>query len=72
MIFLEGNIFSRFGCPRKLITCNAQAFKSASMVEFCIKYNIKLAHSTAYYPYINGLVEPSNKSIFRIIKKLLA
>jgi transposase InsO family protein len=71
MRFLEGNIFSRFGCPRKLITDNAQAFKSASMVAFCKKYNIKLAHSTPYYPHGNGLVESSNKSLVRIIKKLL-
>jgi hypothetical protein len=72
MSFLEENIFSRFGCPRKLITDNAQAFTSTSMVEFCRKYNIKIAHSTPYYPQGNGLVESSNKSLIRIIKKLLA
>jgi hypothetical protein len=27
MEFLEGYIFSRFGCPKKLITDNAKAFK---------------------------------------------
>jgi hypothetical protein len=32
MTFLEGNIFSRFGCPRKMVTDNPQAFKYASMV----------------------------------------
>jgi len=37
MRFLEGYIFSRFGCPRKLITDNAQTFKSDSMVAFCKK-----------------------------------
>jgi hypothetical protein len=47
MNFLEENIFSRFGCPRKLITDNAQEFKSSSMV---IRYNITLAHSNPYYP----------------------
>jgi hypothetical protein len=51
--FLEENIFSRFGCPRKLITDNAQAFKYASMIEFCEKYNVTLAHSTPYYPQGN-------------------
>jgi len=71
MIFLEGNIFSRFGCPKKLVTDNAQAFKSASMVEFCRKYNINLSHSTPYYLQGNGLAEFSNKSLVRIIKKLL-
>lgn len=32
---------------------------------------IKLVHSTSYYPQGNGLAESSNKSLIRIIKKLL-
>ena len=55
MNFLEGIFFLRIGCPRKLIMDNSQAFKSNSMVEFCNKYNIKLVHSTPYYPRGNGL-----------------
>jgi hypothetical protein len=50
MDFLEEYIFSRFGCPKKLVTDNAQAFKSNSMIDFCNKYSIKLVHSTPYYP----------------------
>eukprot|EP00253_Pinus_taeda_P030508 PITA_30508 len=69
--FLENNIFSHFGCPNKLITDNAAAFKSKRMVEFCHKYHIILGHSTAYQPQGNGLVESSNKSLVNIIKKLL-
>jgi hypothetical protein len=65
---LEENILSRFGCPRKIVTDNAQAFKSMVMVNFCQKYNIVLGHSTAYYPQGNGLVESSNKSLITIIK----
>jgi hypothetical protein len=72
MEFLEGHIFSRFGCPKKLVTDNAQDFKSNSMIDFCNKYNIKLVHSTPYYPQGNGLAESSNKILIRIIKKLLA
>ena len=62
---------SRFGFPRKLITDNVAAIKSKKMVEFCFKYHIHLGHSTAYYPQGNGLAEYSNKSLMRIIKKLL-
>jgi hypothetical protein len=32
---------------------------------------IQLVHSTSYYPEGNGLVESSNKSLVRIINKLL-
>jgi hypothetical protein len=48
--FLEENILSRFGCPQKIVTDNAQAFKSMAMIRFCKKYNIVLGHSTTYYP----------------------
>lgn len=69
--FLEANILSRFGCPSKLITDNAAAFKSKRMIEFCYKYNISLGHSTAYHPQGNGLAKSSNKSLVNIIKQLL-
>ena len=41
------------------------------MIEFCHKYNIRLVHSTTYYPQGNELVESSNKSLVNIIKKML-
>jgi hypothetical protein len=47
--FLEENILSRFGCPQKIVTDNAQAFKSMAMISFFQKYNIVLGHSTTYY-----------------------
>ena len=62
---------SRFGCPRKIVTDNAKAFTSTNLFKFCSDYNIILSHSTAYYPQGNGLVESFNKSLIRIIKKLL-
>ena len=48
--FLENTILSIFGCPRKIITDNAQAFKSKKMIKFCDDYNIAPNHSTTYYP----------------------
>lgn len=55
----------------KIITDNAQAFKSKKMINFCHQYHITLGHSTTYYPQGNGLAESSNKSIVRIIKRVL-
>ena len=71
MGFLEENILARFGCPKRIVTDNAPAFKSKKMISFCHKYNISLNHSTAYYPQGNGLEKSFNKSLVRIIKKLL-
>ena len=62
---------SRFGCPRKIVTDNAKSFTYSKLVKFCSDYNIILSHSTTYYPQGNGLVESSNKSLIKIIKKLL-
>jgi hypothetical protein len=42
-----------------------------AMVNFCLKYNIVLGHSTTYYPQGNGLAESSNKSLITVIKKVL-
>jgi transposase InsO family protein len=69
--FPEENILTRFECPRKIVTDNAQAFKSLAMIEFCQKYNIILGHSTPYYPQGNGLAKSSNKILMRFIKKVL-
>ena len=49
MDFLEENILARFGCPNRMVTDNAAAFKSKKMIDFCHKYHISLNHSTAYY-----------------------
>jgi transposase InsO family protein len=69
--FLEENILARFGCPRKIVTDNAQDFKSMVMINFRKKYNIILGHSTTYCLQGNGLAESSNKSLMTIIKKVL-
>jgi hypothetical protein len=42
MNFLEINMFSTFGFPRKLVIENTQAFKSKAMIELCGNYNIIL------------------------------
>jgi hypothetical protein len=54
-----------------LVTDNAAAFKDKHLVKLCEELGIQLVHSTAYYPQGNGLAESSNKSLVRIIKKLL-
>jgi len=71
MDFLEENILSGFRCPDTIITDNVAVFMSANMIKFCENYGIKLRHSTDYYPKGNALEEYSNKSMVRIIKKLL-
>jgi len=68
---MEENILSRFGCPFKIITNNAQVFKYAKFTNFYHKCNIIIGHSTTYYPQGNGLVESSNKTLVRVLKKTI-
>lgn len=69
--FMEENILSRFNCPIKIITDNAQVFKYAEFISFCLKFNIIIGHSTTYYPQGNGLAESSNKTVVRVLKKTI-
>jgi hypothetical protein len=71
MKFLYENILSRFDCPKKLVTDNAIAFKADAFVDMCESMGIQLVHSTPYYPQGNGLADSSNKSLIKIIRKLL-
>jgi ribonuclease HI len=68
--FLE-DIIARFGCPSRIVTDNAAPFRSEPLVKFCEQFEISLIHSTPYYPQGNGLAESSNKSLIKLIKKLL-
>eukprot|EP00253_Pinus_taeda_P024632 PITA_24632 len=54
MRFLTENIFTKFGCPHKLVTDNAAAFKAKELVDMCDSMSIKLVHSTSYYPQGKG------------------
>jgi hypothetical protein len=69
--FLETNILLRFRCPVEIITDIAAAFKSKRMENFFQDYNITFGNFTMYYPLGNELAESSNKSLTRIIKRLL-
>jgi hypothetical protein len=68
--FLE-DIIARFGCPSRIVTDNASPFRSEPLIKFCEQFGISLVHSTPYYPQGNGLAESSNKSLIKLIKKLL-
>ena len=61
--FIQENIPSRFGCPKKLLNGNDKDFKSNSMVTFCEQNGILLKHYTPYYPQGNGLAKSTNKNI---------
>lgn len=56
-----------FGCPMKIVTNNAQYFKSSKCSTFYKKFNIKVSHSNTYYLQGNGLADSPNKMVVRIL-----
>jgi len=71
MDFILENIIIRFGVLVKLITDNAMCFRSGEFVDFCNKYGIDLSHTSPYHPQGNGQAESSNKSLMKIIKRIM-
>jgi hypothetical protein len=69
--FLERHIIYRFGVPYRITSDNAKAFKSNKMQRFIVKYNIMWNYSTGYYPHANGLVDAFNKTLGKILKKMV-
>lgn len=55
----------------KIVTDNAQFFKSTKFLSFCQKFNITVGNSTTYYPQGNGLDESSNKIVVRVLMKTI-
>jgi hypothetical protein len=47
--FLEENILTRFGVPKKITTDNASVFRSVELVAFFLRFGITLSHSANYY-----------------------
>nr|AAK92670.1 putative gag-pol precursor [Oryza sativa Japonica Group] len=69
--FLERHIIYRFGVPHRISSDNGKAFKSHKMQRFIAKYKIRWNYSTGYYPQANGMIEAFNKTLGKILKKVV-
>ena len=67
--FLRGNIFSRFGTPRALITDNGTHFCNKVIDKVLQKYGVRHRTSLTYHPQSNGQAEVSNREIKYILEK---
>ncbi|XP_051141299.1 uncharacterized protein LOC127258492 [Andrographis paniculata] len=69
--FVLNHIIYRFGIPHTLTTDQGLMFTGEKFIEFLAEYNVKLHHSSQYYPQANGLAEAANKIIIGIIRKMV-
>jgi hypothetical protein len=69
--FLWKNVICRYGIPHAFVTNNGKQFDCDSFRRCCAKLHIINYFSSPGHPQANGLVEATNKTIFKILKKKL-
>ncbi|CAL2239699.1 unnamed protein product [Prunus armeniaca] len=69
--FIREYIVCRFGIPYKMVTDNGTPFVNKQVSSTLSRYGIKHRRSTPYYPQGNGQAEATNKTILRILSKMV-
>ena len=69
--FVVNNIFSRFGCPRAIISDGGSHFTNSHFRSLLKKYVVHHRVTTLYHPQANGQVEFSNRQVKNILKKII-
>jgi len=67
--FVKKNIFSRFGCPRAIVSDGGKHFNNTLLNNVLKKYGVKHRVTMPYHPQANGLVELANREIKGILEK---
>ncbi|CAA7396102.1 unnamed protein product [Spirodela intermedia] len=71
MKFVHENIFSRFGCPKVIISDRGTHFTNKHFKELLKKNGVHHRVATSYHPQTNGQVEVANREIQRILRKIV-
>ena len=66
IVFLQKNIFSRFGTPRLIISDDSTHFCNKVFAAPIVKYGVRHKVATTYHPQSNGQTEMSNREIKKI------
>ena len=67
--FIQSNISSRLGVPRKIISDEGSHFANKVFANLMNRYGIKHVMGLAYHPQSNGQAEISNREIKKIMEK---
>lgn len=65
-------LFKGYLPPETFMTDNGTHFKNDKVNAFCTKWGVKHHTAPAYSPWVNGLVEGTNKILLHILKRLCA
>ncbi|KAG5548798.1 hypothetical protein RHGRI_014224 [Rhododendron griersonianum] len=69
--FIKENIICRFGIPKVILSDNRTPFINHHVESLLNEYVVDHRTSSAYYPQGNGQAKATNKTLIRILSKLL-
>ncbi|KAF7839291.1 reverse transcriptase [Senna tora] len=69
--FIKENIICRFGLPKKILSNNGTPFINKVVSDLLAQFNIMHDKSSPYYPKGNGQAEATNKSLLRILSRMV-
>ena len=69
--FVMRNIFSRYVCPRAIISDGGSHFNNAHFRALLKRYGVHHRVTTPYHPQANGQVEVRNREVKNILKKII-
>ena len=69
--FIVSNIFSRFCCPRAIISDGGSHFTNSHFRSLLKKSGVHHRVMTLYHPQANGQVEVNNREVKNILKKII-
>ena len=69
--FVTRNIFSRYVCPRAIISEGGSHFNNAHFRALLKRYGVHHRVTTPYHLQANGQVEVSNREVKNILKKII-
>ena len=64
-------LFSRFGCPREIVTDQGANFNSQLFTQLCEMLQIAKKRTTPYHPSANGQVERLNRTLLQMIRCII-
>ncbi|XP_028052406.1 protein NYNRIN-like [Camellia sinensis] len=69
--FIKENIICRFGVPNTILSDNGTPFINKYVKSLLETYQVKHHKSTPYYPKGNGQAEATNRTLIRILSKMI-
>ena len=69
--FFQHNILYRFGAPRRIISDNGPAYRNNKVLAFARAHKLDWRYSSIYNPRANGLAETFNKTLTKLMKKIV-